>query len=138
MAVREGEIELVAFRIDQEAMEAFRRISGDDNPVHLDPEFARRRGFAGPVVYGGLIVSQVSRLLGTRLPGHGCVWRAFSLRFRQPLHVGEDATVQGRVVHANEELGLFELALRVESGGRAIAEGEASAQLIAERELQNG
>ena len=121
------------FRITEQEMTAFRALSGDDNPLHEDADFACRRGFRGPVVYGGLIVARLSRLLGTELPGPGCVWRSIKLRFRAPLYVGEPAVLTASLVHSNEELGLFELKVRVESDGRCIAEGEASALLITER-----
>lgn len=114
------------FRVTPQQMRAFRELSGDSNPLHDDGDFARRRGFDGAVVYGGLIVAQVSRLLGTRQPGPGCVWRSVTLRFRSPLYVGEAARLSGAVSHANEELGLMSLELRVEAAGRTIADGEAA------------
>jgi 3-hydroxybutyryl-CoA dehydratase len=110
-------------------MEAFRRLSGDSNPLHHDHVLARRRGFKGVVVYGGLIVAQVSRLLGTVLPGPGCVWHALRLRFRNPLYVGDRARLSGTVTYASDALGVVKLAVRVESAGRVIADGDVSAQL---------
>lgn len=121
------------FCIADREMEAFRALSGDTNPLHDDAGYARQRGFDGRVVYGGLLVAQVSRLLGSHLPGHGCVWRSVTLRFRSPLYVGEAARLTGTVVHANEDLGVMNLTLRIEAGGRTIAEGEAAAILARER-----
>jgi 3-hydroxybutyryl-CoA dehydratase len=128
-----GAREAVEFRVTADEMEAFRRLSSDLNPLHDDAEFARRRGFDDVVVYGGLIVAQVSRLLGTRLPGHGCVWRSMSLRFRNPLYVGEPAQLSGVVVHANDDLGAIDIKISVTAGGRRIAEGEAAALLVRDR-----
>src|SRR5690606_15327672 len=122
------------FTVHDSDMKAFQRISGDTNPLHHDADFAARRGFPGVVVYGGLILAQVSRLLGTELPGYGCVWRAVTLRFRSPLFVDEQAELSATVIHANDELGTFELKLSVTAAGRRIAEGEASAQQACERE----
>ena len=133
VSVAIGAREVIEFRVTEGEMEAFRRLSADVNPLHDDAGFARRRGFDGVVVYGGLIVAQVSRLLGTRIPGHGCVWRSVSLRFRNPLYVGELAQLSGVVVHANEDLGTVDLKLSVVAGGRRIAEGEAAALLVRER-----
>lgn len=124
----------IDFRITEQDMAAFRLLSGDHNPLHHDADFARRRGFEGPVVYGGLIVAQVSRLLGQELPGAGCVWRSLAFKFRAPLYVDVSAVATAEVVHANEELGLFQLKIRVEAGGRAVAEGEAAALLMSERD----
>lgn len=125
----ETRVETIAFRVTARDMADFGRLSGDDNPLHHDPRFAAARGFPSPVVYGGLLTAQISRLLGTRLPGHGCVWRSLSLKFRKPLHVGQPAALTGAVRHANEEAGLYLIALRIEAGGALIAEGEAQVSL---------
>jgi 3-hydroxybutyryl-CoA dehydratase len=127
--LRPGAIVRLEFRISAEDMQAFRRLSGDTNPLHLDAAFARQRGFRDVVVYGGLIVAQISRLLATAMPGPGCVWRSISLRFRKPLYVDATACLDARVVHANEAFGFVKLKLQVESGGAVVAEGEADAQL---------
>ncbi|HZH28216.1 MAG TPA: MaoC/PaaZ C-terminal domain-containing protein [Azospirillaceae bacterium] len=119
--------EHLEFRVTRDQMRAFAALSGDDNPIHDDADYARARGFEGPIVYGGLILAQVSRLLGTRLPGHGCVWHSLSMQFRTPLYVDEAAELHARVTHANEALGLVRLMLEVRAGGRRIASGEAQA-----------
>jgi 3-hydroxybutyryl-CoA dehydratase len=129
-----GAVTSLPFCIGKAEMADFLRLSSDTNPIHTDVEFAQRHGFDGLVVYGGLIVAQISCLLGTRVPGPGCVWRSLSIRFRSPLRIGEPAVVSGTISHANADLGVVELRLRVEAGGRLIAEGEASAQLAAVRE----
>ena len=138
MRIKEGASALVEFCVSQGDMDAFRHLSADVNPLHDDAEYARERGFAGTVVYGGLIVAQISRLLGTRLPGSGCIWRSFALRFRNPLYVGQRARASGTVVHVNEELGLFDLKLRVEAAGACVAEGEAAAMVVRVREGAHG
>jgi len=125
--------ECIEFRVTRDQMRAFAALSGDDNPIHDDADYARARGFQGPVVYGGLILAQVSRLLGTRLPGHGCVWHSLSMQFRSPLYVDEAAELRARVTHANEALGLVRLALEVRAGGRRVASGEAQALLAGAR-----
>lgn len=117
------------FRISAADVSAFVRLSGDDNPLHLDARYARRRGFAGTVVHGGLIIAQVSRLLGTVLPGPGCVWHSLAIRFRAPLYIDEPAVLRAVVTYENIELGVMRLALGVRAGGRRIADGEAQASL---------
>lgn len=125
----EGTTVILDFVVDADMMAAFARLSGDTNPLHSDPEVARRHGFRAPVVFGGLLVAQISRLLGTRLPGPGCVWHRLDIGFRQPLHVGEPARLQARVVHASAALRLVRLDVRISAGGRVVATGTAEASL---------
>jgi len=120
---------LLPFRIGAAQMRAFREISGDDNPLHDDAAFARLRGFDGPVVYGGLLVARISHLLGTVLPGPGCVWHSLKLNFRRPLMVDESACLTGETMQHNGDLGLYTLSLRITAGSDLVADGTALAAL---------
>lgn len=121
------------FLVTHAQMDAFRTLSGDTNPIHDESDYPRRHGFDGAIVYGGLLVAQISRLLGTQVPGPGCVERSITLRYRSPLYVGERARLIAQIVHANDELGLVDLKIRIEAAERCIAEGEAGALLARER-----
>jgi 3-hydroxybutyryl-CoA dehydratase len=118
---------VVLFSVSAADMAAFRLLSGDHNPLHHDSHFAAARGFDAPVVYGGLLVAKVSGLLGSALPGSGCVWQSMRLDFRAPLYVGRQAKLTGEVTHANPELGLWRIALAIREGSTLIAQGEAQA-----------
>src|SRR3990172_3190348 len=74
----------------------FSAVSGDTNPVHLDQEFAAQTRFQGRIAHGMLTASLLSAVLGTKLPGPGCIYISQDLRFRAPVRVGD--TVQARVV----------------------------------------
>ena len=72
----------------------FSGVSGDTNPLHLDHEFASRTMFGGPIVHGMLTASLISTVVGTRLPGPGCIYLSQNLRFRAPVRVGDTVLVQ--------------------------------------------
>jgi hypothetical protein len=114
-----GQIE---FRITERDMAAFRKFSGGEG--------ISRKTKDVNIVYGGLIVAQVSRLLSARLPGQRCVWRSLALTFHAPLHVNETATLTAAITHVNEEHGLIDFTLRIDVATHCIAEGEAAALLI--------
>ena len=46
-------------------MLAFAELSGDTNPIHVDAESARGSGFSGRVAYAGVLLAEVSRIIGT-------------------------------------------------------------------------
>ena len=77
-------------------VEAFARLSGDDNPIHLDRDAARSAGFDREVVHGVLVTSLISRLLGTRLPGPGTILLGQQLRYLRPVHPGDPSPGQRR------------------------------------------
>lgn len=127
--IAEGLKEGLSFTVSARDMETFRELSGDDNPLHFDADFAHARGFEGPLVYGALMVAAISRLLGTKLPGPGCVWHSLKIDFRKPLYVDQTATLAGVVSYCNASLGLLRVTLEVSSGGELLAKGEAQASL---------
>ena len=67
----------------------FARVSGDDNPLHLNAEFAASTRFETPIIHGMLTTSLWSTIVGTLLPGPGCAYMSQSLKFYQPVRVGE-------------------------------------------------
>ena len=70
----------------------FAGISGDTNPVHLNHEFASETMFQGQIAHGMLTASFISTVIGTKLPGPGCIYVAQNLRFKAPVKVGDTVT----------------------------------------------
>lgn len=107
-------------------LDAFRSLSGDENPLHHDAAFARSLGFKDRVAYGALSMAFVSRLIGNDVPGPGAVWLSQNVRFEAPLYPGDAVLVRAKVKAKNEALRALTLELEVlkDAGGRAVA-GEA-------------
>ncbi|MDX5331534.1 MAG: MaoC family dehydratase, partial [Caulobacteraceae bacterium] len=61
-------------------VEAFAEVTGDDNPLHLDDDYARATPFGQRIAHGLLAGGFISAVLGTRLPGPGAVYVSQSLR----------------------------------------------------------
>jgi acyl dehydratase len=127
--LREGMERGFEFRVSRAEMEAFAAISGDYNPLHCDEAFARRRGFGGCVVFGGLLIAKVSRLIGMDLPGRDGLWSSLQMEFAAPLIVGEPAQLKAVVSHISEAMGSVTVKLTVMSGSKAIARGTALVKL---------
>ena len=81
----------------------FAGISGDTNPVHLDAHFAGQTVFKGRVAHGMLSASFISAVLGTRLPGPGCIYLSQNLKFRAPVKAGETVTARVTVKDVNSD-----------------------------------
>lgn len=75
----------------------FAEVSGDNNPMHLDEEFARSTFFRGRVAHGMLTASLISTIVGTLLPGPGCVYLGQNLKFLSPVRIGDTVTARASV-----------------------------------------
>jgi 3-hydroxybutyryl-CoA dehydratase len=102
-------------RVTQAMMERFRADSGDDNPLHWDPAFARERGFAREVVYGLLSSAFYSTLVSVYLPGRNVVLQGIRVRFHKPIYVDMPLQVTGTVAHMSDAVRRIEIDARIEN-----------------------
>lgn len=89
--------------ITEDDVYAFARISGDANPLHIDPEYAGRTHFAGCIVHGAFQVGLASALIGMHLPGRNVLLGAINAKFPAPLHYPCRVSVAGEVTSWNPE-----------------------------------
>ena len=103
----------------------FAGVSGDQNPVHLNQEFAEATRFKGRIAHGMLTASFISTVLGNKLPGPGCIYVSQNLKFKAPVRAGD--TVHTRVIVL--EVDLTRSRVRLETmcrvGDVTVIEGEA-------------
>jgi acyl dehydratase len=109
------------FAITEADQLAFANISGDFNPLHLDANFARAKGFSAAVVYGAMIVARISQIVGMELPGSSGIWSSLKIDFRKPLYVGETAHLFAEVVHYSEATRSVSLKIEVTCTDRVVA-----------------
>ena len=74
----------------------FAGTSGDNNPMHINQEFAEATFFKGRIAHGMLSAALVSNVLGTQLPGPGAIYMSQSLKFKAPVKIGD--TLHAEVV----------------------------------------
>ncbi len=67
----------------------FSGVSGDTNPMHLNEEYAKKTAFHGIIVHGMLTASLISTVIGTKLPGPGCIYMSQTLKFTAPVRVND-------------------------------------------------
>lgn len=113
--------------VSAELVDAFARLSGDTNPLHVDEGFARERGFTGRLAHGALLGALVSRLIGMHLPGRDALLQSLSLSFRAPVPAGTHVRVTGEVDQVSESARAAVLRVTVTdtADGRVMASGKA-------------
>lgn len=81
---------------DAEQVLLFSEATGDQNPVHLDSEAAKRAGFDGKITHGMLSGGELSRIFGTEIPGPGTLFLRSDLMFLKPIYPDTDHNLQIR------------------------------------------
>jgi len=70
------------------------RLSGDTNPLHADPEFAKMGGFDTPILHGLCTYGFTGRaLLHAICGGDSARFKSMQGRFSKPVYPGDDLTV---------------------------------------------
>lgn len=104
----------------------FARISGDDNPVHLDAEYAAQTRFKERIVHGMFSTALISTVLGTRLPGPGAIYVDQSIAFKAPVYIGDTVTAKVTVLEVDHDRRRVKLETTCSVKGKVVAEGVAT------------
>ena len=120
--------------LTQEDIELFAVMSGDVNPAHLDEEYAGSDMFHKVVAHGMWSGALISTVLGTQLPGPGTIYLGQSLRFLNPVCIGDRVTVTLTVKALHPENRHVTLdCLVTNQHGKPVATGEAEVIAPAEK-----
>jgi 3-hydroxybutyryl-CoA dehydratase len=115
----------VSKTITDEDIKAFAELSGDVNPVHIDDEFASGTIFKKRIAHGFLTGALFSTVLGTKLPGPGCIYLSQSMKFKAPVYIGDEVVATCKVTSVDLEKGRVTLACDCSVNGKTVLEGEA-------------
>jgi acyl dehydratase len=118
----------------EEDVRTFASLSGDENPLHLDIEYAKTTPFGERLVHGMLVGSLCSTLVGMYLPGKKCLYLSQSLIFKKPVFIGDTTTITGVVTAMSEATHIITLAVTIRKGLEKDSEivllGESKAQVL--------
>jgi len=86
----------------QADFDEFARLSGDDNPIHVDPAFSARTKFGRTVAHGMFLYGVICGLLSEYFPG--AVQVSQDLMFPAPTFTGEVMTIVAEVTASSASL----------------------------------
>ncbi len=111
--------------VSEDDIASFAEVSGDYNPVHMDEDYAAGTFFKSRIAHGMLTASFISTVLGTRLPGPGCIYLSQNLRFLAPARIGDTVKALARVASLDMTKRRAQFACHCEVNGKIVVEGEA-------------
>lgn len=85
--IEQGQIYIHSFQFSQQQVQDFAQLTGDNNPLHLDANYAATTAFRKPIMHGFLGASIFSKVLGTLFPGEGTLYLKQSMEFVNPMFV---------------------------------------------------
>ena len=105
--------------ITKEMVDSFRVITGDENPLHKEDDFALEisgGNFKGHAAFGMLTASFYSTVAGMYLPGKYSLIHSFDeISFMKPVFVGDELTVNAEVIDKDEALKMIRLKIIIKN-----------------------
>ncbi len=116
-----GETAEYSRTIEAADIAAFARISGDDDPVHTDPDFAARTAFGRCIAHGAHVMgllSTTASMMSRRSVARGATGTPVSagydrIRFTRPVFAGETLTARYVIEEVDEARGRTRARLEV-------------------------
>ena len=121
-----SELAVISKEISQEQLHAYARVSGDDNPLHLDAEFAAKTQFGGVIAHGMLTLAFVSEMMAQ---SHGRVWlesAGLSVRFKGAAHLGAKVSAWGNFSKNQDSVRSYSVGVQNAVNGQELIAGTAS------------
>jgi 3-hydroxybutyryl-CoA dehydratase len=129
--VKVGDTASFGKQFSQEDVADFARVSGDNQPLHLDAAYAATTRFGKPIAHGMLSAGLISAALGTQLaPNATVVYLSQTLRFMRPVYPGDTITAQLEVTAIDMEKNFVTCRTDcVNQEGKTVLSGEATVLL---------
>jgi 3-hydroxybutyryl-CoA dehydratase len=103
----------------------FAAVSGDNNAMHINEEFASTTQFKGRIAHGMLSASVISAAIAGRLPGPGTIYLGQNLRFKAPVRPGDTVHATVTVKELFPEKRRVSLTTVCTVAGKVVIEGDA-------------
>lgn len=131
-----GDVAELSHKITKADIDKFVELTGDDNKLHIDNDFASKTSFKKPVAHGMLGASFISTIIGTKLPGDGALWFSQNLEFIRPVRVGDVITIKAEVIKMIEKNQIIELSTVILNQDNQIVTNGAAKVKVVDREEQ--
>jgi len=116
------------FSFTQEQILKYAELTGDHNPVHVDPGYASKTIFKKPIAHGMLSAGIISKMLGMDFPGEGSIYLKQELEFLRPVYPETAYTAQVKLVSTNKEkhIGTLETTILDSQSRKKVVRGTAT------------
>lgn len=108
----------------REDVDLFARLTGDQNPIHVDGEYAKKTIFKERIVHGSMLLAWIGGLIADRLPGPGTIALEQKVAAKFPVLVGETISARIKIVEIAGKKVRLEISC-TNKEGKLVMEGEA-------------
>jgi 3-hydroxybutyryl-CoA dehydratase len=104
-----GDKAILIKRFTDKDVETFAEISLDNNPIHLNEEYAAVTIFKKRIVHGFLVGSLISATIANKLPGNGSIYISQVMNFKKPVYLDEEITCIVEIMEIIAQKSIYKL-----------------------------
>ena len=112
------------FKISDELVSDFVKLSNDRNPLHTIDQFAIEKGFKSRIVQGNLQNCFISYFIGECLPSKNVMILSQTINFKNPVYINDILFLKVKIIGIFESVGLIEFDFKfINQLGKIISNG---------------
>lgn len=96
------------FVVSSKVYEDFIQLSQDNNPLHINKEFAISKGFKGVVMHGNILNAFLSYFIGECLPTKNVIIHSQEIQYKNPVYLGDELAFTASVSGVYESVNTCE------------------------------
>ena len=111
------------FKITKDTSTLFIRLSKDKNPLHLDNDFANKKGFGKKIAHGNIQNCFLSYFVGELFPIREIVIVSQSIAYKSPAYEGDVLGFEAKIINHVESVSVYELNFNFKVKSKVISKG---------------
>ena len=126
-----GDEFLNEFNINKSLVEKFTDLSNDKNPLHIDNEVAKKKGFKSRVVYGNLLNCFISFFVGECLPSKDVIILSQTIKFTSPVFINDNLFFSSKIIGVFKSVNVVEFSYSFKNqSGELVSKGKINIKVI--------
>jgi len=119
------------FIVTEEIQLGFQNLFKDNNPLHLDTSYAKKKGYREKVVFGNILNGFISYFVNSCLPTNQVILFSQNIKYSNPAYLNEILFLFVEVADIFKSVKMFELKYRFENEDKLkVASGSVQIGLI--------
>lgn len=104
----------------------FSLLSGDENPIHFDQDYALTTRFKKRIVQGPYAAALFGGILGSEVPGPGTIYINQNTNFVAPVYIGDTVTANVEIISIRTDKPIIKLRTWATCNDELVLDGEAT------------
>ena len=119
------------YKVDEHIYAGFVSLFQDKNPLHVDEQFAQRKGFKTKVMHGNILNGFISHFVGECLPSKEVLIHAQEIKYMKPVYLNDTLNLYVEVDGFFESVQIIEFKFYFQNQDKVkVAKGKVSIGLI--------